>query len=72
MKAVSPRPLCCANGEPWIGPHPLCEAEVDRACAAFDVGVLAGRWDAHGYTPQERKARQRTEGKKDRHHADAT
>lgn len=51
--------LACVFGEPMIGPHPRCEAEVDRACAAFKAGVTAGRWDADGYTPQDRKAQER-------------
>ena len=51
--------LVCAFGEPWIGPHPLCEAETGRACAAFDAGVQAGRWDAQGYTPAERRQQAR-------------
>jgi hypothetical protein len=24
--------LACAFGEPWLGPHPLCRAEVARVC----------------------------------------
>ena len=52
--------LTCAFGEPWwTGPHPLCQQEADRLCAEFDAGVLAGKWDAQGYTPNERKAQQR-------------
>ena len=48
--------LVCAFGEPWMGPHPLCEAETDRKCARFEAAVLAGTYDAQGYTPNERKA----------------
>lgn len=47
--------LTCAFGEPWMGPHPLCEAEVDRACTRFAEAVARGDYDAEGYTPQERK-----------------
>ena len=25
--------LACLFGEPWLGPHPLCEAEVERILA---------------------------------------
>jgi len=48
--------LTCAFGEPWMGPHPLCEAEVERLCAAFDAAVGAGAYDREGYTPAERRA----------------
>ena len=48
--------LRCAYGEPWDGPHPVCEAQVERACAAFDAGMLSGAWDAEGYQPHERRA----------------
>lgn len=49
--------LTCANGEPWEGPHPLCEAESDRACERFTEAVKAGTWDEAGYTPNERRPR---------------
>ena len=29
-------------GEPWMGPHPLCEAETTRACQRFDEAVTCG------------------------------
>lgn len=48
--------LVCANNEPWLGPHPLCKAEVDRACVAFTEAVQRGEYDAEGFTPAERKA----------------
>jgi hypothetical protein len=51
--------LTCAFSEPWMGEHPLCEAEVERACAAFDAAVARGEYDAHGYTPNERKAQEK-------------
>lgn len=51
--------LACAFGEPWLGPHPLCDAETDRACRAFDADVAAGKYDEQGYTPLERAAQQR-------------
>ncbi len=51
--------LACAFGEPWLGPHPLCEAETDRACRQFDAEVIAGKYDAEGYTPFERAAQTR-------------
>lgn len=51
--------LACAFGEPWLGPHPLCEAETERACLAFDADVAAGKYDAEGYTPAERAASDR-------------
>lgn len=57
------KPLTCALGEPWIGDHPLCDAEVDRACREFDAAVIAGIYDAQGYTPNERKAQQKKRDK---------
>ena len=54
-----PPTLTCANGEPWTGPHPRCEAETDRACERFDQAVLAGEYDADGYTPNERREQER-------------
>lgn len=48
--------LTCSNGEPWMGPHPICEAETARHCAEFDAAVARGEYDAEGYTPNERKA----------------
>lgn len=49
----------CHFGEPWMGPHPLCAAAVDRDCARFDEKVAAGIFDAEGYTPKERRAGRR-------------
>lgn len=46
----------CAMNEPWIGPHPLCAAQVERDCQAFAADVAAGKYDSAGYTPAERKA----------------
>lgn len=48
--------LFCSYGEPWVGKHPLCKAEVDRACRAFTEAVQRGEYDEEGYTPAERKA----------------
>ena len=56
--AISCGPVC-RFGEPTISLHPLCGAEVLRLCALFDQGVQAGRWDAQGYTPADRRAQQR-------------
>ena len=41
--------LVCVFGEPWMGDHPLCEAESDRMCAAFEASVAAGEYDARGH-----------------------
>lgn len=49
----------CAFGEPVGGPHPLCEAETERACRQFAADVAAGVYDEQGYTPLERAAQQR-------------
>lgn len=58
--AVSVDPaLVCAFGEPWLGAHPLCEQEGDRLCRLFEAAVGRGEFDAHGYTPNERKAQAR-------------
>lgn len=55
LPALDPKPLTCAFGEIWNGEHPLCEAEVVRACARFNAAVDAGIYDSQGYTPNERK-----------------
>ena len=56
--------LTCAFGEPWMGEHPLCDAEGKRLCAEFDAAVGSGEYDARGYTANERalmaKKRKRT------------
>ena len=49
--------LVCAFGEPWMGPHPLCRAESDRNCLAFDAAVARGEFNERGYTPREWAAR---------------
>ena len=46
-------------GEPWMGPHPLCEAETTRACQRFDEAVKRGEFDTDGYTPAERRQQQK-------------
>lgn len=51
----------CAFGEVglgWSGPHHCfrCCAETDAAVQRFEAGVVAGTWDAEGYTPNERRA----------------
>lgn len=51
--------LACAFGEPLMGPHPLCDAETERACRDFGAAVAAGTYDAEGYTPLERAAQTR-------------
>lgn len=48
--------LTCAFGEPWMGEHPLCDAETARACERFAEAVARGEFDADGYTPNERRA----------------
>ena len=58
MKAERDK-LVCANGEPWMGPHPLCEAEAERTCQRFDDAVARGEFDAQGYTPNERIAQRK-------------
>lgn len=56
--------LACAFGEPWMGPHPLCEAEVDRSIREFHAAVARGEYDAEGYTPAERRMQAQRAGKK--------
>jgi ubiquitin len=58
----------CANnqtGEGWLGPHHCaeCAAEVERQCAQFAADVAAGKYDADGYTPADRRAQQRQKAK---------
>lgn len=51
--------LTCAFGEPWMGPHPLCEAHARDMEAEFWKDVAAGKYDPQGYTPNERKAQRK-------------
>ncbi len=55
-KTQKPSPLTCALSEPWMGKHPKCEKEAARMAAEFDRDVFFGKYDAQGYTPNERKA----------------
>lgn len=59
--AVPGAGLTCAFGEPWMGDHPLCRAETDRAITQFWLAVSAGKYNARGYTPAEWRAKQRRE-----------
>lgn len=45
------KPLTCYHGTTWTWPHvcAACEADVERACAAFDAAVAAGIYDRWGY-----------------------
>lgn len=45
----------------WDGPHHClsCAVEVARGCAQFAADVRAGKFDADGYTPAERRAQQK-------------
>ncbi len=51
--------MACANGEPWLGPHPICQQQVEAAYAQFTDDVLTGIFDADGFTPLERAAQLR-------------
>lgn len=50
--------LICSFGEPWLGPHPKCAAEVDRLCAEFDEAVTRGEMDEDGCKTDAERARQ--------------
>lgn len=54
----APAGLPCAFGVHHAVGEPCerCEAETARGIAEFEAGVAAGRWDAQGYTPAERRA----------------
>ncbi len=63
LKAV--KVLTCAFGEPWLGPHPLCRAEIARVCGVSiedvrDPGLSAFasrvRQDAPDFTNAEQLA----------------
>lgn len=45
----------------WLGDHhcDACCASTLRACEQFAADVRAGKYDAEGYTPAERKAQRR-------------
>lgn len=51
--------VTCAFGEPIAGPHPLCDAYFHRISAQYHADVAAGKYDAEGYTPKERRAQQK-------------
>lgn len=51
--------LVCAFGEAWMGPHPLCEAELARGCAVFAAAVARDDYNPRGFTPAEWAAHQR-------------
>ena len=48
--------LTCAYGEPWMGKHPLCEAAALRLMKQCARDIKAGKYDAEGYTRNERRA----------------
>jgi len=47
--------LTCSHGEPWMGPHPLCEAHTEALCHQFEAAVARGEYDAAGYTASDRR-----------------
>ena len=49
-------PLTCAYGEPWVGPHPLCDAAALRLIRQCARDIRAGKYDAEGYSRKERRA----------------
>ena len=52
--------VTCAFGAPWpCDPCAGCVAEADRLSAQFAADVVAGRFDAEGYTPADRRRQQR-------------
>jgi hypothetical protein len=42
-----------------MGDHPLCRAESERLAARFDADVVAGKYDARGFTPNDRRRQQK-------------
>ena len=55
--------LVCAYGEPWLGPHPRCNARGMELAREFAAAVSRGEFDAQGYTPAERTAKTKREAK---------
>jgi hypothetical protein len=62
--------LMCANREPWMGRHPLCDAMADQMVAAFHAAVARGEFNAQGYTPNEWKAKMRQQEGRHEHRDD--
>ena len=56
MKLKAIYPLTCAYGEPWVGPHPLCDAAALRLIRQCAREIKAGKYDEEGYTKKERRA----------------
>lgn len=44
--------LACAFGEPWCGPHPLCQAETARICGVSIEEVLLPDYSRYAETWQ--------------------
>lgn len=59
LSVPDPR-VTCAFGAIWpCDPCAGCQAESARLSAQFAADVAAGRYDAEGYTPAERRAQAR-------------
>lgn len=44
--------LACAYGEYWLGPHPLCQAEVARICGCEISDVPLPDYSRFDVTPE--------------------
>lgn len=64
MKDLFGHHLTCAFGLPWLRHFTgagclFCRAESDRLAEEFDQQVRDGMYDREGYTPKERKHKER-------------
>lgn len=59
MAKAKQHEVTCAFGEPILGEHPLCDAYFHRITEQYIADVAAGKYDAEGYTPKERRAQQK-------------
>ena len=60
--SLFPAPLGCLHGQPIGVSCNECFALLELGCAAFDLDVDAGIYDAFGYTPAERRAQTKRKG----------
>jgi len=47
------QPFHCRHGRTLAGPCTACQLEVDEGAQAFEADVLAGVYNARGYTERE-------------------
>lgn len=59
-----PGAVCC-HGTFILDEYRQCQDEIAASIAEFEAGVRDGKWDEQGYTPAERRAKERRERERD-------